>query len=326
MVPPMPISVTLILVAYNHEQFILEALKSAFDQDYPNLRIVICDDCSSDSTVEKIMEFLAQTQVCLPYELIFNRERFGFQKFFNHIHTLIHADYYIYSSGDDVCHPKKVSESVSLFLGTACAGITSEVNYIDSKGSSIPAAKLFKTPNVPQRTELNLNYHLIALSDVFLRSILPIPEGEYAEDQYLMRLAMHGSSWRLNHSMEKLVSYRIHSASVTGKLNQISFKSFKLRKSFQTKTIIHILNGLKPYNKNKQLLDSTSVTLLELYLEALLSDKKGLTALLRFLGKLNKELFTTCEKRILLKIAVLNLVTDRTRFRILRFLSMFQRH
>ena len=41
-----------LLISYNQENYIEEALQSAFDQDYPNRESVVCDDCSSDRTFE----------------------------------------------------------------------------------------------------------------------------------------------------------------------------------------------------------------------------------------------------------------------------------
>ena len=48
--------VTCIVPCYNHENFVQDALKSLVAQTYKNLRIVICDDASKDSTFEKAKE------------------------------------------------------------------------------------------------------------------------------------------------------------------------------------------------------------------------------------------------------------------------------
>lgn len=47
----------MLLITFNQEQTILEALEGAVSQDYPNTEIIICDDASQDSTFEKIIEF-----------------------------------------------------------------------------------------------------------------------------------------------------------------------------------------------------------------------------------------------------------------------------
>ena len=39
-----------LMITYNQEQYIADALNSALAQDYPNLEIIVSDDCSSDQT------------------------------------------------------------------------------------------------------------------------------------------------------------------------------------------------------------------------------------------------------------------------------------
>lgn len=40
----------------NHERFVVEAVESIFAQGYPNLRVVICDDASTDGNYAKLQE------------------------------------------------------------------------------------------------------------------------------------------------------------------------------------------------------------------------------------------------------------------------------
>lgn len=46
---PLP-NVTMLLISYNPEDKIREAINGALAQDYPNLEIVISDDASTDNT------------------------------------------------------------------------------------------------------------------------------------------------------------------------------------------------------------------------------------------------------------------------------------
>ena len=53
---PKPL-VSIIMSSYNHESFIEEALNSIFNQSYDNIEIILCDNCSSDNTFYKALEF-----------------------------------------------------------------------------------------------------------------------------------------------------------------------------------------------------------------------------------------------------------------------------
>ena len=48
--------VAVICLCYNHEKYVQEALKSVIDQTYPT-ELIVVDDSSTDSSVEKIKEF-----------------------------------------------------------------------------------------------------------------------------------------------------------------------------------------------------------------------------------------------------------------------------
>ena len=50
--------VSVIIPAYNHEQYIQESIKSVINQTYQNIELVVIDDGSKDSTWQKICEML----------------------------------------------------------------------------------------------------------------------------------------------------------------------------------------------------------------------------------------------------------------------------
>ena len=54
--------VSVIVITYNSSGFIVETLESAISQIYPNIEIVISDDCSRDNTVEICRQWISQHQ------------------------------------------------------------------------------------------------------------------------------------------------------------------------------------------------------------------------------------------------------------------------
>ena len=57
--------ITFLLVSYNQEAYIREAIEGALAQTYSPLEIVISDDCSSDATFSLIKE------ACDPKRLLY---------------------------------------------------------------------------------------------------------------------------------------------------------------------------------------------------------------------------------------------------------------
>lgn len=54
--------ITVVVPAYNHEQYICMALESVRQQTYTKIEIVIIDDGSTDATADGILEWMEQHQ------------------------------------------------------------------------------------------------------------------------------------------------------------------------------------------------------------------------------------------------------------------------
>ena len=50
--------ISILVANYNNGCFIAETLDSICAQTYPNIEVVIVDDCSTDGTVEMIHEYM----------------------------------------------------------------------------------------------------------------------------------------------------------------------------------------------------------------------------------------------------------------------------
>lgn len=49
---------SIVVPAYNHENYVAECLESVLAQDYPNIELIVINDGSTDSTGQRIEEFL----------------------------------------------------------------------------------------------------------------------------------------------------------------------------------------------------------------------------------------------------------------------------
>ena len=106
---------SMLLITFNQEQTILEALEGAVSQDYPNTEIIICDDASQDSTFEKIIEF--SRNYSGPHKLIYhkNPENVGIGENINQAIKLSSGNFFFMTAGDDISLWPHM-ESVSVFL------------------------------------------------------------------------------------------------------------------------------------------------------------------------------------------------------------------
>lgn len=74
--------VTYIVVAYNQEQLVREAVQSAFAQNYTPLEIILSDDCSSDRTFDIMQELALNYEGRHSVKVVQNSENLGL---FDHI-------------------------------------------------------------------------------------------------------------------------------------------------------------------------------------------------------------------------------------------------
>lgn len=108
---PFPL-VSIVITSYNTAHYISRAIESALAQDYPNLEIVISDNCSTDGSDELIKRYLTDPRVRYSR----NETNIGlipnFEKAF---FTLAKGDYIVNISSDDyLTDPSFISSSIRI--------------------------------------------------------------------------------------------------------------------------------------------------------------------------------------------------------------------
>ena len=107
---------TLISVAmctYNGEKYIREQLISVINQSLPPDELVICDDLSTDNTVDIIKNILKRWNGKL--KLVVNQQNLGFSKNFEKAINLCAGDYIFLCDQDDVWDLNKISIIMGIF-------------------------------------------------------------------------------------------------------------------------------------------------------------------------------------------------------------------
>jgi glycosyltransferase involved in cell wall biosynthesis len=128
--------VSIICLCYNHERFIAEALDSVLAQTYPNLEIIIVDDCSTDNSVAVIQQYLRQYP---QLTFISTGTNQGNTRAFNMGWRAAKGAYIIDFATDDVLLPERVTQQVKTFLSLdeSYGVLYSDAEYIDDNGQHI---------------------------------------------------------------------------------------------------------------------------------------------------------------------------------------------
>src|ERR671927_271278 len=109
------------MCTYNGARFVREQLASIAAQTRPPDELVVCDDCSTDATLECIREF-ARTAP-FPVRVVENEKNAGSTKNFERAVELCEGDFIALADQDDVWLPEKLQrlEEVLANKNTALA-------------------------------------------------------------------------------------------------------------------------------------------------------------------------------------------------------------
>ncbi|HOM03757.1 MAG TPA: glycosyltransferase family 2 protein, partial [Acetivibrio sp.] len=127
-----PQRISIALCTCNGEKYLREQLDSIEFQTRLPDELVVCDDASSDHTVE-IIEAFAST-VLFPVHLTINKKNLGSTKNFEKAIGLCRGDIIVLSDQDDVWYPEKLRRLEAVFSGSSQIGaVFTDAQVVDEQ-------------------------------------------------------------------------------------------------------------------------------------------------------------------------------------------------
>lgn len=107
---------TFVLLTYNQEEYVADAIASVFAQDYDCLQIIVSDDCSTDNTFN-IIKSRAELYSG-PHEVIVrkNEKNIGIGAHISRVNDLAEGELVVVGAGDDISLEHRVSTIASAWL------------------------------------------------------------------------------------------------------------------------------------------------------------------------------------------------------------------
>ncbi len=127
-------SATVVILAYNHAAYVEQALDSAFAQTYPDLRVLIFDDASSDSTAAVVRSYLESTPVDATF--VHHEVNLGLCATLNEAVELVDTEFVAFISADDWMEPDRFELQVRELqsLGPTFGMIYGDMRVVDKDG------------------------------------------------------------------------------------------------------------------------------------------------------------------------------------------------
>lgn len=221
--------ISLLVTTYNVENFIERAIKSALNQTYPHVEIIVVDDASTDSTWEKLQRFAGKIT------LIRHKKRKRVSAALNTGLKKSRGSYIARLDGDDELHPSILEKELTLLKNhQECGFVYSDYEEIDESGKLIRKVSLSGFS-----PELVHHIDYIAMGNLVRKSCYD-KIGWY--DETMKKQEHYDWSIRLFtyykglHLPEILFTYTRHPKQATANINDLQFYTEKIRKKYKLKS------------------------------------------------------------------------------------------
>ncbi len=235
--------VSVLIPAYNHENYIQETIESIINQTYPNIELIILDDGSKDKTWEKITELKPKCKnrfVKIHFE---TKQNEGTCMTLNKLLKLSSGEFVYIIASDDLAKPQAIEKEVKFLQNNPDYALAIGDNeYVDSMGKQIFRTQKAFTSNIKNakyktvKEFLSSKLKIDFLSDDF-GSYKTLYKENYIPNGYLIRknifetignftknapledfwLMLQISKYKkMKYIDEILFSYRIHDTNTIG--------------------------------------------------------------------------------------------------------------
>lgn len=255
--------VSVALCTYNGEKFLVEQLESILNQTVSVAEIIVCDDCSSDSTQKILTEYFQKYPTL--FRIFINEINLGSNKNFEKAISKTTGDYIFLADQDDIWRKDKVELILKIFSeNSKIEGVFSNANFIDE--DSIPIYKDFSLwdsvsffhESIKEFSDLRKS--LLCLGNFLTGATLCIKKEvkefgipfltieNFFHDEWLAYLLTERNT--LKFSTEKLISYRLHQRQQLGVGKILNPKKI-LKKNRTINAIMMDLYEPKKYKESK---------------------------------------------------------------------------
>jgi len=111
--------VSVVVASYNHAQYLTRRMDSLINQTYPNIEILVIDDCSPDNSVEILRRYVAHPNV----RLILREQNGGWVAVSNQGIETTSGEFVIFANCDDDCDPRMIERLVDAISRNPTAGV-----------------------------------------------------------------------------------------------------------------------------------------------------------------------------------------------------------
>lgn len=221
--------VSVAMCTYNGEAFLKKQLDSIVNQTYPHIELIVCDDGSTDSTIDILEEYKRESE--RPMLIVNNLNNLGYYRNFEKAISLCNGYYIALADQDDIWHTNKLKHLVLEIDDNELIYCNSEVINEHGEDQNIFLSELFNFTRGSESKSLLFNNcvsaHAMLFKKELLQFALPFPDFKF-HDWWIAYVAM--SVGKIEYTDEVLVKYRVHNSNNTDIKKYTTFKKLPKKK------------------------------------------------------------------------------------------------
>jgi len=244
--------VTVVIAMYNGEKTIVLTINSIFEQTHKDINIIICDDCSSDNSVAKVLS-LDNSKITL----LRNNTNQGLSKTRKKLLSAVKTKWLAFIDQDDTWEKNKIERQINLLKVKACGMSHTHyyyiVPFINTKKVIKSKSKVYYKDMLSGR---GVGASTVLINTEYFENLTTFSDDRCLDpvNDYVIWLNLLRKSDNYSLCIEEpLMNYYFHGNNLSAnKLKQL-YKHFYVLKNIEKINFIKIINYiiLNLYNKVK---------------------------------------------------------------------------
>lgn len=224
--------VSVMMSVYNEEKYIEESIESVLQQEYPNIELVIIDDCSEDNTWGIIKGYMDKYDNIKAYR---NEKNLGRPRTRNKLLRKSNGDYYAVLDADDMFIEGKTKKQVRFLENNPEYGVVGSNMFIIDEEGKIVGDRNYPTTYKEIMRKI-FYYNLIAHPTTMIRSEVfeehdgYDPRYERSQDYDLWLRILQ--NWKAKNLKSYLIKYRAPKKDKTKAINETVKNNIRIKKKF----------------------------------------------------------------------------------------------
>ncbi|WP_165437913.1 glycosyltransferase [Streptococcus ruminantium] len=221
----------MLIATYNGEAFIKKQLESIKNQTLSPKEVIICDDCSTDKTVEIVQTFIVNNQLS-NWKIVHNTENLGHYGTFLKLAILAEGKHIFFSDQDDIWSLEKIELMDAVLRESENSMVFCQSRFIDENDVVTSSQKIsgtcYEVDFQEMLTTWPSGYQMAVkkqfLNDVIVNRYHELPGFDYHDVLFGMLSPVYGKVVKLDRVLD---SHRIHHNNATISSTTRSFSNSK---------------------------------------------------------------------------------------------------